>query len=118
SMSTVLSVRSHSVLRSVRICALLLNEHIHRQEHRTMAAPENAIASGSGQGLLDFLDYTVDKRYRSANSIAPLSSAAVQIFRAVDGENFAGIDVKGMDVDQYLNRFENAVVGKYKQESL
>jgi hypothetical protein len=82
------------------------------------ANQSKAIAQGTAQGLLDFLDYLIDKGYRTSSAIVPWKSAVRAIFSAVEGDDFGSFDVRSFDVDEYLDRFQNLVPGEYKQESL
>jgi hypothetical protein len=77
-----------------------------------------AIASGTAEGLFDFLDFLMEKGYGTRSTVTPWKSAARQVFGAVEGDAYDQLDVRGLDPDEYLDRFENMTVGKYKQESL
>ncbi len=68
--------------------------------------------------MLNFLDFMVDKGYGTAGSIGPLKSAARQVLGRVEGEDFGDVDVRGIDVEAYLGRFENLSMGKYTADSL
>lgn len=81
-----------------------------------MAAPD--IANGNAKGLLAFMDFMIEKGYGSAGAITPWKSAAKQIFSTVEGEGFEGLDVRELDIDEYVDRFENRSIGKYSAESL
>lgn len=76
------------------------------------------INEGNGAGLLEFLDYLVDKRYRSKSAVTPWKSASRRVMEIVDGEDVKSVDVVAIDVDEYLSRFENGARGQYKAESL
>jgi hypothetical protein len=76
------------------------------------------IGTGTAAGLMEFFDFLVTKGYATPAAVAPLRSAAKQIFSTVDGDDFGELDVRDLDVDAHLDRFENMVVGQYKHESL
>jgi hypothetical protein len=76
------------------------------------------IATGTAEGLLEFFDFLVAKGYATPAAVTPLKSASRQVLSTVDGDDFMGVDVRTLDVDAHLDRFENMVVGQYKHESL
>ncbi len=81
-----------------------------------MASTE--IANGNVRGLLAFMDFMIDKGYGSAAAIDPWKSAAKQVFERVEGEGFEEADVRSVDIDEYIGRFENRSHGKYSANSL
>lgn len=86
-----------------------------------MAAQEDRsrqIASGSIDGLLAFCDYLVEKGYAKPGMVNPWKSAVRQVFSTVDGDEFGSIDVRSLDLEEYMSRFENMTKGKYKAESI
>jgi hypothetical protein len=85
-----------------------------QQQHET----GTVVALGSVDGMLAFLDFLVDKGYATRAAVHPLQAAARTVFKAVEGERYGAFDVRTFDADAYMDRFENMVVGKYKQESL
>jgi hypothetical protein len=76
------------------------------------------IGSGTVDGLLAFCDYLIDKGYASSGAVGPWKSAAKQVFEAVEGENYGTTDVRAIDLDEYLSRFEDMERGHYKAESI
>jgi hypothetical protein len=74
--------------------------------------------SGTGDGLLLFLTFLVEKGYATENSVAALRSAVRQVLSTVAGDTFGDVNVLDLDPDEYMDRFENRALGKYKQESL
>jgi hypothetical protein len=81
-----------------------------------MATPD--IGSGTAAGLLAFMDFMINKGYASSSSVSPWKSAAKQVFSTVEGDDYESLDVRGLDVEEYLGRFENRSIGKYKADSL
>lgn len=76
------------------------------------------INTGTAEGLLAFLEYLTDKGYATGAAVNPLRSAVRQILAAVEGAEYGGVDVRSLDVEAYLDRFENIARGDYKAESL
>jgi hypothetical protein len=85
--------------------------------------PEEGGVMGSGTvaGLMAFYDYLVNKGIATASAVTPLKSAARQIFETVEGTaNVDGIDVRSLDIEDYLDRFQVKAIGsgRYKPESI
>jgi hypothetical protein len=87
--------------------------------------PENSnggrIASGTVGGLMGFFDYLTDKGIMSAAAVAPLRSAARQVFETVEGTaDIEEIDVRSLEVEDYLDRFEVKArdTGRYQPDSI
>jgi hypothetical protein len=76
------------------------------------------IGAGNVEGLLAFLDYLVDKGYATQSAVHPLKAATRTTFSKMEGEKFREFDVRTFDADEYMDRFQNRVIGQYKQESL
>lgn len=86
-----------------------------------MATPENRsqiINSGTVDGLLAFCDYLIKNGYATRGSVTPWKSATKQVFEAVEGPEYGALDVRALDLDEYLQRWENMERGNYKIESL
>lgn len=76
------------------------------------------INSGTAAGLLEFLDYLVEKGYGSQSAISPWKSASRRVLLAMEGEGFERTSIRDLDVDEYMDRFENKERASYKSESL
>ena len=76
------------------------------------------VGSGTVEGMLGFLDFLVEKGYATQSAVHPLKAAARTVFSTMEGEKFGSFDVRTFDPDEYMDRFQNRVPGKYKQESL
>ena len=87
-----------------------------------MAAQEDRsrlVASGTAEGLLEFADYLAAKGYATPATTTPWKSAAKQVFSTVEGETeWKSKDVRGLDLGEYLTRFETMTRGQYKTQSL
>src|SRR5438876_11733902 len=77
-----------------------------------------AIQSGKARGLLEFADWVVEKGYGTAAAWTPLKSAARQILTTVEGADFGDVDVRNLDLDAYLDRYETKARGHIKIESI
>ncbi|WP_217915420.1 hypothetical protein [Miltoncostaea marina] len=67
---------------------------------------------------MEFLDYMVKSGYAPVGAMNAWKSATKQVFVKVEGEDFGTVDVRSFDPDEYLDRFETIVMGRYKRESL
>ena len=78
----------------------------------------NKIGSGTAQGLIEFLDNLVEKGRAAKGSVTPLKTATRQVFSTVDGEDaWESINIKNVDVDDYIARFKNLTLGQYTDSS-
>ena len=77
-----------------------------------------AIQSGTAAGLMEFTNWVVAKGYGTAAAWTPLRSAARQVFVTVDGPEFGDVDVRELDLDNYLERYETKARGHIKTESI
>jgi hypothetical protein len=77
------------------------------------------IQNGTAEGLLEFLEYVVKKGYGSAAAVNPWKSAARQVLQTVEkSDDYGGVDVRGLDLADYLDRFETLARGDLKVESI
>ncbi len=77
------------------------------------------IAAGTADGLIEYCDYLIGKGYAPPSAVNPWKSAVKQVFSTVeDGDDYGALDVKGLNLDEYMSRFETKVRGKLKQESV
>ncbi|MGH2921981.1 MAG: hypothetical protein ACRDKU_07955, partial [Gaiellaceae bacterium] len=81
---------------------------------------ENKIPSGTAEGLMEFLDFLVEKGYGTSAAITPWKSAANRVFIVVEkGEDFGSVDVRSLDMDDYLERWNTLALGtSLKRESI
>lgn len=78
-----------------------------------------AIQSGRANGLLEFADFMVQKGYGTSAAWSPRKSAARRILEVVEGsEDFDDVDVRNLDLNDYLGRFETKALGSMKAESI
>jgi len=79
-----------------------------------------AIQTGTAEGLLEFLDYVVAKGYGPATALGPQKSAVKQVIATVEGEEFdlTSLDIRSLDLADFLSRFEIRARGQLKAESI
>ena len=93
-----------------------VNYHVYYKRSVRMSSQ---IGSGSAKGLIEFLDQLVEKGRAVSGSVVPLKSAVKQILSTIDGnEKWQEIDVRSLDVDDYMERFGNLTMGRYSADSL
>lgn len=91
-----------------------------RQVSMTELNGSSRIQDGSAEGLLQFLDYVVNKGYGTAAAVNPWRSAVRRVLHTVEGDDsYGNVDVRSLDLDDYLSRFETKALGtgKVKVES-
>jgi hypothetical protein len=82
-------------------------------------AASGEIGAGTANGLLAFCDYLMERGIAPSSAVQPWKSAARQVFTRVEGtEDFGDLDVRGLDVDEYMERFVHKTHGEYKRHSL
>lgn len=79
---------------------------------------QDTMTNGTARGMLLFLEDLVDRGRAQPGSVNPLKSAARQILSTVDGDDWESVDVRGVDVDDYMARFANKTHGTYTSGSL
>lgn len=76
------------------------------------------IGLGTAQGLTEYLDQLVDKGRATSGGIVPLKSTLKQVLSRVEGEEkWQSLDMREIDVHDYIERFKNLTIGKYSPES-
>jgi hypothetical protein len=68
-------------------------------------AASDVINTGTAGGLLAFCDYLLEQDHASCGVVHPWKYAVKQVFTRVAGDDFEGIDVQKLDVDEYMQRF-------------
>ena len=71
-------------------------------------ATSGVIDSGTAGGLLAFCDYLLEQDHASCGVVHPWRYAVNQVFTRVHGDDFEAIDVRHLDVDDYMQRFVSA----------
>ena len=77
------------------------------------------VTSGTGDGLLEFLSWATNKGNLNPNTAAALRAASRELLgvEAEDG-NFAGVEIRSLDVDDLGRRFANLRAAAYSPTSL
>lgn len=75
------------------------------------------IGNGKISGLIAYLENLSAKGKVKTSAITPLKSATKAVFSTVVGEHWQEIDVRSIDIDDYINRFKNLTIGKYDSNS-
>lgn len=70
------------------------------------------------EGLLAYCDWLVDKGYATVAQVDPWRTAARKVFETVEGENYIALDISGVDLADYLGRFQTLAGSQYKSESI
>lgn len=76
------------------------------------------INSGTAGGMLEFLEYLINKGYAPPSAVTPWMSASRSVLQAVEGETWESTDIRALDLDEAFRRFETIRKGSYKAESL
>jgi len=76
------------------------------------------MGDGKAKNVMKYLDYLIDKGKASVGAIRPLKVAFSKVMQVIDGEEWELVDVRSIDIDDYMTRFANLTMGKYTSESL
>jgi hypothetical protein len=79
-----------------------------------MASDMNSRTIG---GLVAYCDWLLEKGYAGASQVGPWKIAIRKVFEAVDGTQFEGIAIDGLDLDDVFRRFRTLTAQTYKSES-
>lgn len=84
-----------------------------------MSSNGSRIQDGTAVGMFEFLDYLVAKGYAPPASVGAWKSAAKQVVETVEKtEQIDDVQMRGLDTDDYLGRWETLARGKLKEESI
>lgn len=75
------------------------------------------IHDGTGLGLIHFIEYMSSKGLMKSNTAAAYRSAASKVLK-IDGDEWASIDVRKLDLDEQMARFETLSGANYTPSSL
>jgi hypothetical protein len=78
------------------------------------------IQDGTVAGMFEFLDnYLIAKGYLPPSTVSPWKSAAKQVIETVEKtEQIDDVQMRGLDTDDYLRRYETLARGQIKEESI
>ncbi len=84
-----------------------------------MAGPDAGdIRSGTLSGFNAFCDWAIGKGVMTGAAVEPLRSATKQILTTVEPANHESVDLRTIDPDDYMGRFENLAGSRYSPDSL
>ena len=69
-------------------------------------------------GLMTYCDWLKDKGYAGASAADAWKSAAKVVFETVDGESYESLSLDGIDLDDYVLRFQRLGGTKYRIETV
>jgi hypothetical protein len=70
------------------------------------------------EGLLAYCDWLIDKGYATVAQVDPWRTAIRKVFEIVEGDAYASLDLTGIDLADYLARFQTLAGSQYKSESI
>lgn len=76
------------------------------------------IRQGTGQGLIEFIDYLIDKGYAPPAAGNNWKGATKNVLNITEGEGWETFGLQELDVDEYLGRFAVKARGQIKEESV
>jgi hypothetical protein len=77
-----------------------------------------SIGDGKAKSIVEYLNNLAEKGKASQGAVRPLGIAVTKVMEAVDGEGWQNVDVKNIDVEDYMSRFANLTMGTYSSGSL
>jgi hypothetical protein len=77
----------------------------------------DALTSGTAQGLLAFLAYAGDKGLMNPTTASARRSACSKVLE-IDGDEWETLDVRQLDVDDQISRFQRLCSARYTPGSL
>lgn len=69
-------------------------------------------------GLMAYCDWLKDKGYQGASATDSWKSAAKMVFETVEPDNYESISLDGLDVDDYMSRFQTLAGSKLRAETV
>lgn len=77
------------------------------------------MGDGTAASAIKYLDYLIEKGRATNGAINPLKIAFTKVMETIDGKgDWQAVQVRNVDVDDYMNRFGNLTLGKYSSDSL
>ena len=83
-----------------------------------MAEKTNSIGSGTVDGALQYLEFLSSKGHVKPGAIAALKTGFGKVMKTVGEDGWESIEIRTLDVNDYMNRFANMTQGKYNSSSL
>ena len=69
-------------------------------------------------GLMAYCDWLKAKGYQGASATESWKSAAKVVFETVDPDSWESVSLDGLDVDDYIKRFQTLAGSKYRAETV
>lgn len=77
------------------------------------------MGDGTAASAIKYLDYLIEKGRATNGAINPLKIAFTKVMETIDGKDgWQAVQVRAVDVDDYMHRFGNLTLGKYSADSL
>lgn len=76
------------------------------------------VAQGTGEGLLSFLDFAMDKGYLKVPTGQAMKTACKEVLSATEGDDWQQADLSSLDIEDVLQRFETLRAMKFSSGSL
>lgn len=76
------------------------------------------MGEGKAGNVIEYLDNLIAKGKATNAAIAPLKIAFGKVMQVIDGDDWREVDVKKIDVEDYMSRFANLTIGTYSPQSL
>ena len=77
-----------------------------------------AMQNRNVEGLLAYCEWLIDKGYATFAQADPWRTAIRKVFETVEGEDYASLDLTGIELADYLARFQTLAGSQYKSESI
>ena len=77
-----------------------------------------SMGDGKASNFIDYLDNLIEKGKATKGAVDPIRIAFRKVLQVVDGADWENIEVKGIDIEDYMARFSNLTMGKYSPDSL
>lgn len=78
----------------------------------------STIGSGTAAGAVQYLDFLSNKGHLTNGSVRALKTGFAKVTKTLGGDDWEKIDVRSIDVDEYMTRFANMTHGQYNAASL
>lgn len=79
---------------------------------------ELGVMEATGKGLVEFWSFAAERGLMNGNTAGALRAASKEVLKAVDGEAWEEVNIRGIDVADYAQRFERLRISKFKPNSL
>jgi hypothetical protein len=91
--------------------------HLNQGSNGEMSETSVVASDGSGRDFVDHWNWAATKGLLNSNTASALRAAVARVL-AIEGESWESLDVRSLDVDRLLARFENLAKKDFTPESL